>query len=162
MKDKEKQIEEMARDIEKYVVRDWSKELYIGSAEALYNAGYRNVKDKVVLDKEEYEDLKEYKNIAEQRKFNLDYANVELRRLAVELNSVEEANESANKLLDKYREELRKASELKTETIKLAKQETAREILKAIKFMFVNTNYNIDWIVNKLEKLAKEYNVEVE
>jgi predicted hydrocarbon binding protein len=49
MNEIEKQIEEMARDIEKYVVRDWSKELYIGSAEALYNAGYRQVKE--IIDK---------------------------------------------------------------------------------------------------------------
>ncbi len=58
-------------------------------------------KDRVVLSREEYQDLKEYKNIAEQRKFNLDYANVELRRLEAELNSAYKkgSKETAEKIL---------------------------------------------------------------
>lgn len=51
--------------------------------------GYRKISEgAVVLTREKYQDLQEYKNIAEQRKFNIDYANVELRRLEFELKQV--------------------------------------------------------------------------
>jgi hypothetical protein len=66
------------------------------------------------------------------------------------------------------KEELKQSSELKAETIKLAKQETAREILKALKNMAYQSN---DWShgvhpmvveVDYIEEIAEDYGVEVE
>jgi hypothetical protein len=150
-----KQIEEMARDIEKYVVRDWSKELYIGSAEALYNAGYRQVKDKVVLDNEEWEVLhndyaKSLYNARQDERKKMQEENGQLR---LENNDLEAEN-------NKLKEELRKASELKAETIRLAKQETAREILQTIKQ--AKENGQIYYNESFMTTAQKAYGVEVE
>ena len=53
---RKKMIEEMAKDLEEKVVIGWRKELYVGSAETLYNAGYRKIPEgAVVLTREEWE-----------------------------------------------------------------------------------------------------------
>lgn len=41
------------------------------------------------------------------------------------------------------------------------RKETAEKILDEVKDMFLNTSYNIDWIFNKLEELAKQFGVEI-
>lgn len=40
-------------------------------------------------------------------------------------------------------------------------KETAEKILNEVKDMFINTNYNIDWIVNKLKEIATREGVEI-
>ena len=40
-------------------------------------------------------------------------------------------------------------------------KEMAKKILNEVKDMFINTNYNIDWIVNKLEEIANREGVEI-
>lgn len=100
---KQKEIEEMAKDIEKYVVRDWSKVLYIGSAEALYNAGYRNAKDKVVLSKEEYEELRQERSdyITE-----LQETHNENCRLRIKLEDIRK--ETARQILSRAKNKMKK------------------------------------------------------
>lgn len=76
----------------------------------------KNPEGSVVLTSEQYQNMKEYKNIAEQRKFNLDYANVELKRLEFELKQArkETAKEFAEEMLDFiHNETFRKGYELK-------------------------------------------------
>lgn len=48
---------------------------------------------------------------------------------------------------------------LEEQTRKYASKETAERIINEIKDMFINTNYNIDWIVNKLEEIANREGV---
>ena len=66
--DKQKQIEEMAKDLEEKVVTGWSKELYVGSAESLYKEGWRKVtNDVVVMPKGYYEEMCADVNFHEER-----------------------------------------------------------------------------------------------
>lgn len=56
--DKQKQIEEMSKDLEEKVVTGWRKELYVGSAESLYKEGWRKItNDLVVMPKEHYDEM---------------------------------------------------------------------------------------------------------
>lgn len=111
----------------------------------------------VVLSKEEYQDLKEYKNIAEQRKFNLDYANVELRRLTVELNSAEESNAKANEFLEKYRKEL----EITKQQLAQASKETAEKILNEIDCIPTNEVNELNHLRLLKMNIAREFGVEI-
>jgi hypothetical protein len=171
-----KQIEEMARKID-YAINnecklnnggtcgdclfdnkgDWNCQSKM-MASFLHGEGYRNVKDKVVLDKEEWEVLhndyaKSLYNARQDERKKMQEENGQLR---LENNDLEAEN-------NKLKEELRKASELKAETIKLAKQETAREILAKIKEYAIKCNALI-WHVytDDIEEIAEEYGVEVE
>jgi hypothetical protein len=146
MNEIEKEIEEMARIIKtaneincirtcdncEYYADD-IKCISFGQAIALYNAGYRNIKDKVVLSKEEQERI---------------------------LNATE-------KRIKQLKKELKQASELKAETIRLTKQETARDIIEMLTPPCENCDEN--WHKGCLclrakiaEKIAKQYGVEVE
>ena len=133
-------------------------------AQYLHNKHYCKIPENaVVLTMEAYQDLNEYKNIAEQRKFNLDYANVELRRLSVELNSAEESNAEANRFLDKYRKEL----EIIKQELVQSRKETAKEIFDKIIWFAVkrigetsgDSYYQISF--DRLNELAKQFGVEV-
>lgn len=71
MMDKQKQIEELSKDLEEKVVTGWSKELYVGSAESLYKEGWRKItNDLVVMPKEYYDemcaDVNEYEEYEER------------------------------------------------------------------------------------------------
>jgi regulator of replication initiation timing len=158
----QKQIEEMAREIQKSVdgcANYWAKLI----ATYLYEQGYRNVKDKVVSSKEEFDELglvvetvQEYESdekgqpilVKEQKilkKLQTDFTellNQEIRELQLaqvckgmqeENGQLRLENNDLEAENNKLKEELAKTSELKAETIKLAKQETAREILEIIK-----------------------------
>lgn len=120
----------------------------------------------VMLSREEYQDLKEYKNIAEQRKFNLDYANVELRRLETELKRVKAhakindehlhiriKNQSSKETAEKFAKEFDK---LLTEKLR-AKREF---ICFGVKwYIEENTLYNTIYEVK--DELAKQFGVEI-
>ena len=158
MNDKENQIEEIARTIMYCPFIDADSQ-----SKAIYDKGSRKIpKDSVVLTREKYDDLKEYKNIAEQRKFNLDYANVELRRLVVELNSAEESNAEANRFLDKYRKEL----EIIKQQLDQARKETAREILDLLvpDCKICDENWHSGCLCLRATlagKIAKQFGVEI-
>ena len=99
-----KEIEEMARGLSDCVgYDDWSYGEYTVdcdyTAHKMFEKGYRNVKDKVVLTEEAHE-------IAMKIQYEVGF----------------------NFGCKKMQEKLAKASELKAETIKLAKQEMARDI----------------------------------
>lgn len=68
MTDKQKQIKEMAKDLEEKVVTGWRKELYVGSAESLYKEGWRKItNDLVVMPKEHYDEMCADVNECEER-----------------------------------------------------------------------------------------------
>ena len=153
MNEIEKEIEELARELTAY---EWklcdrlpkNKCLltstihaqvscdYCKIAEFLINIGYRQVKDKVVLSKEEWKTVCDNLSNAESqgRKINDIYGQCLIE----------------NQIL---KEELRQASELKAETIKLAKQQTARDILQRGKLCMPS---------GLREWISKQYGVEVE
>lgn len=141
MNEIEKEIEEMARALkEEKLYALINKTSYIQSAKNLIEQGYRNCKDKVVLTREEYARLKY------------------LEKYHITCEDVSEYMELAQKEeRKKMQEELKQASELKAETIRIAKMETAKEILQTIK------SYD-GW--NELQRLrdeiAEEYELEVE
>lgn len=129
MNEIEKEIKEMAKSIYESKVALDGTDLAFGLigdddhfhriARYLYNAGYHNVKDKVVLTKEEYHE----KQLKSMLYSQMQEENGQLR---LENNDLEAEN-------NKLKEELAKTSELKAETIKLTRKETAREILQTIK-----------------------------
>lgn len=150
-----KQIEELARDIYEQKSCDTSFE---GNCEILaydlVTLGYKNCKDKVVLSKEEWEVLhndyaKSLYNARQDERKKMQEENGQLR---LENNDLEAEN-------DKLKEELRQASELNTENIKLEQQSTARDIINYVRYSFI---HNRREFLKDLEELAKEYGVEVE
>lgn len=96
-----KEIKEIAHMLCKLNCKCCESCYHLRVATELYNAGYRNCKDKVVLSREEY---------ARLRNLEINYEDTyeNYREYAIENN--------------KLKEELRQASELKAETIKLTKQ----------------------------------------
>lgn len=137
MNDKEKQIEEMAKDIEKYIVVGWRKELYIESAKSFYDKGYRNCKDKVVLSKEEQERIL---NATEKR----------IKQLKNEINDYKQRYASAEK---RYEQLVQSSCEA------LAKKgkETATEIIEYLREN--GRKYEVWYLISELRK---QYGVEVE
>ena len=135
MNDKE-QIEEMAKDIEKYIVVGWRKELYIESAKSFYDKGYRQVKDKVMLSKEEQERL----NATETR----------IKQLKNEINDYKQRYASAEK---RYEQLVQSSCEA------LAKKgkETATEIIEYLREN--GRKYEVWYLISELRK---QYGVEVE
>jgi hypothetical protein len=140
----QKQIEEMAKEIQKSVdgcANYWAKLI----ATYLYEQGYRNCKDKVVLSKEELNTIQ-----ANFFDSGMEYTRKEMQA------------------------ELRQASELKAETIKLAKQETAREFAEKLKRNFYDTmpkytsedTYEyfckVNYMAQEIDEIAKQYGVGVE
>jgi hypothetical protein len=102
MNDKEKQIEEMAREIQKSVdgcANYWAKLI----ATYLYEQGYRNCKDKVVLDKEEYDELRQERSdyITE-----LQETHNENCKLRIELEDIRK--ETAREIIEYLRDDGRK------------------------------------------------------
>lgn len=89
--------------------------------------------DSVVLTREEYSD---YLILQKNHEF--------IREKAKELQA---DNERLYKNIGKFKE--------------LTVKETAEKILKEVKDLFINTNYNIDWIFNKLEEIANREGVEI-
>lgn len=145
MNEIEKQIEEMAREFCPIVCPNQCNHrcINVGNCQELIDAcikirdlGYRNCKDKVVLSKEEWKTVCDNISNAESqgRKINDIYGQCLIE----------------NQILKK---ELAKASELKTETIKLAKREVARDILKRGKLCMPS---------GLREWIEKQYGVEVE
>jgi hypothetical protein len=117
--DEEKQIEEMAKEIQKSVdgcANYWAKLI----ATYLYEQGYRNVKDKVVLDKEEFDELQGFSPI-KIPDFNEEREN-KIRLLEIENNGLRETFNRLFEKEQKVRKDLTKA-----------RKETAREILATIK-----------------------------
>ena len=168
MNDKEKEINEMAKVMCGNDCEECAKEsanfygqtleearnnkcLLKNCAKTLYERGYRNCKDKVVLSKEEL-------NTIQANFFDggMEYTRKEMQ------------------------EELAKINKLNAENIKLAKQETARDIINEFAKMligdftksadiqdFITIKQTLRDIcpakVNKIKKkLAKQYGVEVE
>lgn len=148
-----KEIEEIAKLIDDRLIeaRNWLGSMNRGEgywiATALHNAGYRNVKDKVVLSKEEYENFLKVNS-------ELAVAQKSISFLTNELNDYKQRYESAEKryeqliqssceALEKGKEQVRK--EMATEIYKLSE-----EWLGGIAF----------W--NKVRKLCKECGAEVE
>lgn len=168
--EKQKEIEEMARDYCNVcpsikICRLKSKPCIaeINDAERYYNAGYRNVKDKIVLSKEEYVDL----TLAKQSIFKmLDEREDKLRK---------EFDETCEKchwitdynILKIHENEVIKLCE---QEVKQARKETAREIIDNIKFLIEERNgsdiedLSVDGTILEevLVELAKQYGVEVE
>lgn len=60
-----------------------------------------------------------------------------------------------------YDNDMKKEIDQREKKIDQARKETAEKILNEVKDMFINTNYNIDWIVNKLEEIANREGVEI-
>ncbi len=147
---------------------------YKRMAERHYEQGYRNCKDKVVLSKEEYARLRNLEiNYEDTYKNYREYA-IENNKLKEELNDYKQRYESAEKRYEQLvqsscealakkgkemQEEIAKASKLKSKTIRLAKQERAREIFTKI---FALHGNRADIMYFEIEELAKQYGVEVE
>lgn len=169
--DREKQIEEMAEVINspmlnyckelnkckevceysrQYTCRDYAY------ATALYTAGYRQVKDKVVLDKEERE-----KGIIEREwmRENIDEILNENNKLKKELNDYKQRYESAEK---RYEQLVQSSCEA------LAKKgkETAREYHEKMRKVIHERDYVSGYaeigLQEENDELAKQYGVEVE
>ena len=145
MKDNEKQIEEMAREIEHAKQGIWASVLtreededYLWHsrriAEHLTSLGYQKVdKDKqIVLSREEYDNLK------------------------LEIQKAHHKGVRVGFDLTKYKEN----------SIEQVRKETAREILNEIAHIEVGYNSNAQIIAfkvtDKLQELAKQYGVEVD
>ena len=146
-----KQIEELARDIG--IAFQLSGTTRFGAvAEILVEQGYRNCKDKVVLSKEEHIALINEFN-ALQHKYN---EICDRYRLCKDEN--ETIKQHAVMTRKEMQEELRQASELNTENIKLEQQSTARDIINYVRYSFI---HNRREFLKDLEELAKQYGVEV-
>lgn len=141
MNEIEKQIEEMAKVLDEEFALcgiDSCKDKKCSHCYAnhLVEAGYRNVKDKVVLSREEYEKLKAMADI------NIDIVNLKSKvQEALNFNPIEDI--------------------IKTEQI--ARKETAKEIFqKLIGYTIEEDGWT--WCISKenIEEIIKQYGVEVE
>lgn len=112
-----------------------SSKNYITIATWLYNANYRNCKDKVVLTEREHE-------IAMKNQYDVGF------RFGYK----------------KMQEELAKASELKAETIKLAKQEMAKDIKNKFKELLSQycETMSRDFAFKILDKTIEQCEVSIE
>ena len=142
-----KEIEEMARamcglyhEIEgKYLCEEMNLRCrpckHYERAETLYNAGYRNVKDKVVLSTE---DLKQM---------------VRARRKCVDNTAITTRKKTAREIFEKIREKLKDCPEVIEESYDLQNDDE----------YFLNIEgYNKEFTNEIIEDLAKQYGVEVE
>ena len=77
--------------------------------------------------------------------------------IAIAWEAVKTESERLKKEVDYWKIETKVARKYIDEV----RKETAEKILDEVKDMFLNTSYNIDWIFNKLEELAKQYGVEI-
>lgn len=138
MKDKEKQIEEMAKDIENTIL-GLGIHLCNKSAEKLYNLGYRKIdKDSVVLSKEEYEALKK----------QIEYWEHETKVARQDL--FEESKETAEKILNEQYQEC-KVAEQDVLKIRGGKND---DYYKGFSLGMTNTKMHI-------QELAKQFGVEI-
>ena len=100
----DKQIEEMSKDVEEYVVMFWSNDLYNETARALYNAGYRKIPEgAVVLTREEEQKYLAYKIIEPQIRGCLDREReLEKRLETVRKETAQEFAERLEEVLVNY------------------------------------------------------------
>ena len=137
-------------------------------AEYIFNAGYRNVNDKVVIDKEEYEKIK---SLYDTQKGAIMTSNIGdlpltvegLRKAVDEVARLIGVQTELQELNAKYYNE---AKDLRRKLAQACK-ETAREILKVLKDKAITngkTNPLMGARVSEkdINEIAKQYGVEVE
>ena len=167
MNEIEKEIEEMAREIAKrdcYLFEKCPKEPkhnclsqdtsimiesskpYITFATWLFNAGYRNCKVKVVLDKEEYEEIK--RTLYKTNEF---YGNLILENQMLKDKLENKSKETAREIVEKIYNFIPKRETTDIE-IKVSSLE---DVNKAVLTLYQAYK-------NKVKDLAKQYGVEVE
>lgn len=133
----QKEIEQIAKALDEIEAIMWENAAYDtpDMAKAFYNAGYRQVKDKIVLTEREHE-------IAMKNQYDVGF------RFGCK----------------KMQEELRQASELKAETIKLAKQEMAKDIKNKFKELLSQycETMSRDFAFKILDKTIEQCEVSIE
>lgn len=145
----DKMIEEMRNDIRDILKLHIDKTiLYPYLAQDLYTLGYRNCKDKVVLDRQEYQKYCAYKIIEPQIKGCLDRE----RKLEKQIAELEEQRDRQAYIAEELIQEKHRWTEQ-------ARKETAKEILSlAIK----HYNGYITDMTRFIGDLITQYGVEVE
>ena len=145
----EKQIEEMAKDlktINELQTSDKHTPTYF-TAQCMFNLGYRNCKDKVVLTNEEYDEL--LKGV-KTTNYTAMFDNTQAQRIIdLEMRLAQSRKETAREIICKLWHE-----KIETEVTisKYCSKEDAENIATSI----------VTSIRNTIKELAKQYGVEVE
>ena len=190
MKDKEKQIEEMAKIMcspcpdGKECSGTWCYKRVLDCANEFYEQGYRKLpEDSVVLSSEEYEEYQSYKNgdycatkcdihelsFNQMNKINdLENENEKLKKEIKNPNEVLEDRErfkARNEELKGITEQLRQEIIILSQELVNSRKETAEKILKALTtVLHDNRQYGNNFVVvymSDIQELAKQFGVEI-
>lgn len=165
MKDKEKQIEEMASDMDySYTKRDLYSDDAKEIAKVLYLLGYRKLdKDSIVLTRADYEMLKSLYDTQKGAIMTSSIGDLPLtveglRNAVDEITRLNRVETELQELNAKYYNE---AKDLRRE-LKQARKETAKEILNMGKKLYEMAYHKSNAMPRLIEWIKVEYGVEVE